>query len=212
MSHIILTNDYYLKTALSVILQQASAERKLCIVDIQSFSSLGVIFRLLKKKDLTEQHRLIFIGGTNVSSRVLEPLVTIYRKSCFIEFRQQLTEGRTHSLEYSLNHISHCRNLDMLSVIERKTLSALHDTNDASLAAEKLCLRSKTIYYYAHNIGAKRNLSSLMQVRQFVRSEFCLETVACHGMSHQNSSGTERIEDHECSSAIGPFQTQEEPV
>jgi hypothetical protein len=78
----------FLNKALSVILQQASPGRKVCVVDIESFRSLGAIFNLLKRKKLTEKHEMIFIGGKDVSSRVLEPLVTIYRKSCFMEFRR----------------------------------------------------------------------------------------------------------------------------
>ena len=93
MPHIILTKDVYLKKALSVILEQVSPARKLCIVDIESYRSLGAIFRLLKRKKLTDKHGLIFIGGKDVSSRVLEPLVTIYRKSCFMDFRKQLNDG-----------------------------------------------------------------------------------------------------------------------
>ena len=122
MSHMILTKDVYLKKALSVILEQVSPARKLCIVDIESYRSLGAIFRLLKRKKLTDKHGVIFIGGKDVSSRVLEPLVTIYRKSCFMEFRKQLNDGRTHSPQYALNHITCCRDLSLLSGQEKKTL------------------------------------------------------------------------------------------
>lgn len=94
MPHIILTKDVYLKKALSVILQQVPADRKLCIIDIESFRSLGAIFNILKRKLSTDNRQLIFIGGKNVSSRVLEPLVTLYRKSSFIDFRRQLISGR----------------------------------------------------------------------------------------------------------------------
>lgn len=120
MPHMILTKDVFLNKALSVILQQASHSRKVCIVDIESFRSLGAIYNLLKRKRLTEKHQVIFIGGKDVSSRVLEPLVSIYRKSCFMEFRKQLTSGRMHSPEYVLNHIARCRSLSMLSDQEKR--------------------------------------------------------------------------------------------
>lgn len=172
MPHIILTKDVFLNKALSVILQQASPSRKVCVVDIESFRSLGAISNLLKRKKLTEKHEMIFIGGKDVSSRVLEPLVTIYRKSCFMDFRKQLTGGRTYSSEYALNHIARCRSLSMLSEQEKKTLFALLDTDDTVAAARKIYLSPKTVYTYTNNIGQKLNLNSILQVRQFIHSEF----------------------------------------
>lgn len=172
MSHMILTKDIFLRNALSVMLQQAPATRKLCLIDIESFSSLGSIYRLLKRKNLSDGHRLIFIGGKDVSSRVLEPLVTIYRKSCFVEFRWQLVNGRTHTIDYALNHIANCRNLSMLTEKEKKTLFALLGTDDIEGASRKIFLSPKTIYTYTRNIGQKLNLKSILHVRQFVFSEF----------------------------------------
>lgn len=175
MPHMILTKDVFLNKALSVILEQVSPARKVCVVDIESFRSLGVIVRLLKRKKITEKHRLIFIGGRNVSSRVLEPLVTIYRKSCFMTFRKQLSDGKTHSLENTLNYIARCRNLSMLTLQEKKTLFALLDTGDTWAAARKIYLSPKTVYTYTNNIGQKLNLRSILQVRQFIHAEFELE-------------------------------------
>jgi len=178
MPHMILTKDVFLNKTLSVILEQVFPTRKVCVVDIESFRRLGAIVRLLKRKKLTEKHRLIFIGGKNVSSRVLEPLVTICRKSSFVEFRKQLTGGRTHSPEYALNHIARCRNLSMLTIKEKKTIFALLDTDDASAAAKKIHLLPKTIYTYTNNIGQKLNLNSILQVRQFINSEFKLARIS----------------------------------
>lgn len=184
MPHMILTKDVFLNKALSAILQQVSPGRKICIVDIESFRSLGAIFRLLKRKKLTDKHRLIFIGGKDVSSRVLEPLVTICRKSCFMEFRKQLTSGMTHSTEYALNNIAHCRSLSMLSVQEKKTLFALLETDDTRAAARKIYLSPKTVYTYTGRIGQKLNLSSILQVRQFIFSEFVLDAEIGEGVAH----------------------------
>ncbi|STB59401.1 Bacterial regulatory proteins, luxR family [Citrobacter freundii] len=175
MPHMILTKDVFLNKALSVILQQVSPARKLCIVDIESYRSLGAIVRLLKRKKLTERHRLIFIGGRDVSSRVLEPLVTLCRKSCFMTFRKQLTDGRTHSPENTLKYIARCRSLSMLTAQEKRTLFALLDTGDTWAAARKIYLSPKTVYTYTSNIGQKLNLRSILQVRQFIFSEFALD-------------------------------------
>lgn len=91
------------------------------------------------------------------------------------EFQKQLTDGRTHSHEYALRHIARCRDLSMLSFQEKRTLFALLDTDDTSEAARKIFLSPKTVYTYASNIGQKLNLSSILQVRQFIFSEFALE-------------------------------------
>ncbi len=182
MPHIILTKNVYLKKALSVILEQVSPARKLCIVDIESYRSLGAIFRLLKRKKLTDKHGLIFIGGKDVSSRVLEPLVTIYRKSCFMDFRKQLNDGRTHSPQYALNHIACCRDLSLLSGQEKKTLFALRDTDDTLAIARNIHLSPKTVYTYTSKIRQKFNLSSILQVRQFIFSEFVLDAETGEGL------------------------------
>ncbi|MGU3412528.1 LuxR C-terminal-related transcriptional regulator [Enterobacteriaceae bacterium C34A] len=172
MPHMILTKDVYLNKALSVILQQSSVDRRVCIVDIESFRSLGAILRVLKRKKLTEEQRLIFIGGKDVSSRVLEPLVTINRKSCYTEFRKQITDGRVCSPENTLNYIARFRSLSILSVRERKTLFALIEIYDTKEVAGKIQLSPKSVYGYISNIGKKLNLSSIIQVRQFIFSEF----------------------------------------
>lgn len=171
----ILTKDVFLNRSLSVILQQIPADRRVCVVDIESYRNLGAIFRLLKRKKLTENYRLIFIGGKDISSKVLEPLVTIYRKSCFMDYQKQLTGGRSHSPEYALNHIARCRSLCMLSVQEKKTLFALLETDDTWAAARKIYLSPKTVYTYTGKIGQKLNLRSILQVRQFIFSEFALD-------------------------------------
>ena len=184
MPHMILTKDVFLHNALSSILEHISPARRVCVVDIESFRNLGVIYRLLKRKKLTEKHRLIFIGGKDVSSRVLEPLVTIYRKSCFMTFRKQLTDGRTHSPEYALKYIARCRSLSMLSVQEKKTLFALLETGDTCAAARKIYLSPKTVYTYASNIGQKLNLRSILQVKQFIFSELILESETEEGTTN----------------------------
>lgn len=63
----------------------------------------------------------------------------------------------------------------MLSAQEKKTLLALLDTDDTSAAARKIHLSPKTIYTYTNNIGHKLNLNSILQVRQFIYTEFEFE-------------------------------------
>ncbi|EQA6227840.1 LuxR C-terminal-related transcriptional regulator [Enterobacter ludwigii] len=184
MPHMILTKDVFLNNALSVILEQVSPVRKLCIVDIESYRSLGAIVRLLNRKKLTERHRLIFIGGRDVSSRVLAPLVTLCRKSCFMTFRKQLTDGKTHSPENTLKYIARCRSLSMLTVQEKRTLLALLDTGDTWAAARKIYLSPKTVYTYTNKIGQKLNLRSILQVRQFIHAEFVLDAKTGAEVTH----------------------------
>ena len=172
MPHVILTKDSFLNSALSELLQEVPPNRKVCFVDIESYRSLSVIYRRLTRKNLTLSHRLIFIGGKDVSSKVLEPLVTVYRKSSLMEFRRQLIHGRTNRLEYAVNHIARCRSLVMLTAQEKRTLIALLETDDTNAAARRIYLSQKTVYTYTRSIGMKLNLSSILQVRQFIFSEF----------------------------------------
>jgi DNA-binding NarL/FixJ family response regulator len=176
MPHVILTKDSFLKTALSELLLEVPDSRKVCVVDIESYRSLGVIYRRLIRKNLPLSHRLIFIGGKDVNSRILEPLVTVYRKSCLKAFRWQLIHGRTNRPEYAVNHIARCRSLCMLTAQEKRTLFALLDTGDTNAAARQIYLSPKTVYTYTRNIGMKLNLSSILQVRQFIFSEFTVDT------------------------------------
>ncbi len=64
----------------------------------------------------------------------------------------------------------------MLTFQEKRTLFALLDTNDTRTAAVKIDLSPKTVYTYTRNIGQKLNLSSLLQVRQFIFSEYSVES------------------------------------
>ncbi|HDR2683370.1 TPA: hypothetical protein QCJ52_005042 [Enterobacter ludwigii] len=66
----------------------------------------------------------------------------------------------------------------MLTIKEKKTIFALLDTDDASAAAKKIHLLPKTIYTYTNNIGQKLNLNSILQVRQFINSEFKLARIS----------------------------------
>jgi DNA-binding NarL/FixJ family response regulator len=64
----------------------------------------------------------------------------------------------------------------MLTAQEKRTLFALLDTGDTNAAARQIYLSPKTVYTYTRNIGMKLNLSSILQVRQFIFSEFTVDT------------------------------------
>jgi Bacterial regulatory proteins, luxR family. len=63
----------------------------------------------------------------------------------------------------------------MLTAQEKRTLFALLDTDNTHATARKIYLSPKTVYTYVRNIGYKLNLRSILQVRQFVFSEFALD-------------------------------------
>ena len=99
-----------------------------------------------------------------------------------MDFRKQLNDGRTHSPQYALNHITCCRDLSLLSGQEKKALFALRDTDDTLAIARNIHLTPKTVYTYTSKIRQKFNLSSILQVRQFIFSEFVLDAETGEGL------------------------------
>lgn len=123
------------------------------------------------------------------------------------EFQKQLTDGRTHSHEYAISHIARCRDLSMLSFQEKRTLFALLDTDDTSEAARKIFLSPKTVYTYASNIGQKLNLSSILQVRQFIFSEFAQDAENAKSVTYWiPAKSTAQCPGHECGLACTSVQ------
>lgn len=178
MKNRVLTKDIYFCKALSVIAEQLPRSEPLCFIDIESFTSLGSICECLQRGGIHEGYRLMFIGGKGVCSRVLEPLVSVYRQCSLSAFKTQITTGRTYSPRYALRHMTHCRSLDMLTWAQKKVLFTLKETVDVNAAANIMCLSPKTLYTYSRQIGEKLNLNSLFQVRLFFFAEFAQERSA----------------------------------
>lgn len=172
MSHLIYTRDIFFHEALCCLVNSISCRKPLCIIDIDTFTGLREISLILQEKSVSERYRVILVGGKNVTSRILEPLVTLNRKSSLSEFRSQLAKGLTLCPDYILVYFIRCLHLKMLTSAERRVFRALTKTNDIYAASGIACLSAKTCYSHSRSIGEKLNLSTILQLRQFIFNDF----------------------------------------
>jgi hypothetical protein len=175
MSHRFLSKDIYLRTALAEITRFLPASKPFCIVDIESFSNLKEIGGAICNEGITEQYRLVFIGGYGVHSRVLKPLVALRRDAPVAEFSAKIKRRGAFTPQSALMYIEKYRQLRVLTRLERLTAYSIMHHADIHLAASFSNLSKGTLYAYSRQIGVKLNLASTLHVRQFLHVEYTEE-------------------------------------
>jgi hypothetical protein len=175
MAHCFLSKDIYLRTALAEITRFLPASKPLCIIDIESFSNLKEISGAIYNQEVTAQHKLVFIGGYGVHSRVLKPLVALSRNASIAEFSAKIRRRGAFSPQSALMYIEKYRQLRMLTRLERLTAYSIMHHADIHLAASFSNLSKGTLYAYSRQIGVKLNLASTLHVKQFLHVEYTEE-------------------------------------
>ena len=175
MSHLVLSDDIFLCRAITEIFNSVLSNRRLCIIDIKSYKSLGDLTTAIEDSVASDNYHFIFIGGNCINSKVLEPLVTVNRRSGYTEFRRQIESGHKHTLEHVKKYIEKRRSLKMLTRRERRTAYALRNTKDVISAARAVHQSPKTVYTRSQHIGEKLNLRSTLQVKIFLSTELTKE-------------------------------------
>lgn len=172
MSNFIFTGNVYFHLAVTCLLEERTDKRIYCIVDVDAFSCLDEMYRTLLTHDLTEAHNIIFIGGSSICSKILEPMTTLKRFSTANDFRALLDRRRHFSIKKATDYIDSYRQLKGLSRPERLAAYALRCAIDINQAAFLVHRSPKTIYHYSRSAGIKLNLRSTLQLRQYLEAEY----------------------------------------
>lgn len=172
MSNYIFTGNVYFRLAVTSLLEERSDSRLYCIMDIDSFSSLSEMYRTILTHDLTDAHRVVFIGGNGICSKILESITALKRASTVDDFRLALGRRKFFSIEKATSKIGSYRQLKGLNRPERLTAYALRCTDDIYQASFLVRRSPKTIYHYSRSIGNKFNLRTTLQLKKYLEAEY----------------------------------------
>ncbi|MFP2238518.1 hypothetical protein ACLEX4_08270 [Pseudescherichia vulneris] len=175
MSLIVLSGDILFSRgveALASMNEQDNAQ--LCIIDIESFSSLREVkYRILN--ELTTDYRLLFIKGRDMLSKVLSPLVSIPRWASVTEYSRHISEGKGYTLEQALTVVTNYRELRTLTALEIRAVCALRGQNSIPAVSPFLHCSTKAAYQRVTTIARKMNLGYGTQFQYFLHREYTLE-------------------------------------
>lgn len=174
MEYQVKTRDHYLRYALKDILPVTVSKKKVYIIDLASFHTLGELRACVKH--CGENGRYIFIGDERIYSRLLRPLISLSRKMSLNEYRKirhypglsYETVSRSLDRHLCMDGFTHKENSTVYSLL-------IHDSFIS--AAKYIGINPKSFYQRVNKLSKKLNISSRLQTQLYFRREFQPDSV-----------------------------------
>lgn len=171
MRHRICTKNNYIKIAFIHLLREIYPKTHVCIVDIDSYTSLSELLDEIDGIDLKANQYIYILKGMNIHSKVLSPLATFGRDDSLDDIKYLLKFGDPTAWPNLKRHLIMMLELSMMSNKEKQIARALAQHTDVLSVAKLANVNNKTIYNRISIIAGKLNLRHLNEVRMFVSSE-----------------------------------------
>ncbi|MEG5883765.1 hypothetical protein UXP46_00645 [Enterobacter ludwigii] len=172
MANLIVTDNSYLELALKQLCFNCNAQSDLLIIDLDSFHSLNDMMDLIRARNVNDDVRVCLLGACSVIFKVLIRYKPIRVNEGFNSFKYKITNSRFSTLlEIKLYIESICK-MSMFSNRQQQCLYALKTYREVNGISKATGLAVKTVYTIIRCAGEKINLTSLLQVRQFVSSNY----------------------------------------
>ena len=175
MEYQIETRDHYLRVALEDILPVTVSKKKVYIIDLASFHTLGEIKSYVK--DDGENSRYFFIGDKGIYSRLLTPLVSLSRKMSMNEYRKVIRHYPGLSAETVIRSLDYHLRMDGFTHRENSTVYSLLIHDSFTRAAKTMGITPKRFYQRVDILGKKLNLLNRLQTQLYFRREFLPDSV-----------------------------------
>lgn len=180
LSHIVLTQNYYMDFALNLMMHKLMPKRSCCFIDVDSFNSLGEITRAMYDANVSNDHAFFLLTGKNVCSEVLSDMSAFRLNNPFSmkdPFRELLkniktSQGKTYT--EVIARINAYRNLSMLTIREQQQFRLFAQYQSLKSISDLLNLSPKTLYSRERTIARKLGLSGSVQLRYFIQNEIYL--------------------------------------
>lgn len=169
------TNDQYFKIAALTICKNIFGKQSVCIVDLESFSSIRMLLERIEVHGDT--FSFVFISGKGIFSGVLGKLAAATKKTTVQEF--SLIIRKHNKLPYSsvISYLKSIKHLSMLTRREKITVYGVLIHSTLTGAANFIGITPQINYYRTMSIARKLNLKSSMHVQYFMNSEFTADDI-----------------------------------
>ena len=175
MEYKVETRDHYLRFALNAILPETVSKKKVYIIDLASFHTLGEIRTCVKHDG--ENGRYVFIGDEGIYSRLLHPLVSLSRKMTLNEYRKIIRHYPGLSYETVSRSLDRHLLMDGFTHWENSTVYSLLIHDSFISAAKHIGITPKSFYQRVDNLSKKLNMSNRLQTQLYFRREFLPDSV-----------------------------------
>ncbi len=185
MSIVVFSDDLFFARGVRALLaRNCQREEKICVIDIESFSSLHDIkYRILN--ELTAPYSIVFIRGHGILSMVLSLLESISRNAPVTEFKRHIKEVRRYTVDHTLAVLTFYRELRNLTHREISTACALRRYKSVPVISQRIHCSTKGAYQRVSTIAQKMNLKYGTQIQYFLHSEYTQEELQQMDDMHQ---------------------------
>lgn len=166
----VITNNSYLRISLDAFIKNSELKKNVCIIDIDSYTSICSIYNILKINKDSESYSHYLIKGDRVNSFVLSSATLIRKNDSFQTLLNKISRYPGHCYNDVLNILSTYISLSILSDQERLIFHQLKIENEIRQIAINLNLPIKSVYRSISSIGKKLNLTSIFSIRIFAKS------------------------------------------
>lgn len=176
MTFAIETNDQYFKIASSIICKKIIGQKSVCIVDLESFTSIRMLIERIKAYG--DKFSFVFISGKGMISSMLEKMAAATKKTTAEDFSIIIIK-KHNKIPYSsvISYLKSIKHLSMLTPREKKSVYGVLVHSTLSGAASFIGVTPRINYQRTENIARKLNLKSSMHVHYFMNSEFSIDDI-----------------------------------
>lgn len=175
MEYQVETRDHYLRVALKDILTETGSKKKVYIIDLASFRTLGELRSCIRNHG--ENGRYIFIGDEGIYSRLLRPLVSLSRKTSLNEYRKIIRHYPGLSYETVSQSLDRHLRMDGFTHRENSTVYSLLIHDSFISAAKHIGINPKSFYQRVDKLSKKLNICGRLQTQLYLRREFLPDSV-----------------------------------
>ena len=170
-SCLIISNNSYLKLALTWQLQRWPVKQKTIFVDVNSFERLIKMVLDLNEAGVSNDDRICFIGRSCTNFLILSPFNPVSLRQPMYRLKSAFLQGILPRYSEVKKLITSHQKLSMMSLRQQMCLDALKKYGEIERASSLTGLPKKTFYSIIRTAGFKLNLQSLRQLREFIINE-----------------------------------------
>lgn len=175
MTYFIETKNHYLRLALEELLAHHRGYPYTCIIDVSSFCSIMEIISCVRRHHRVS--RFVFIGGTDIYSRALSPLISIESRLSVLESLDLICQGQGATYHETMDFLRSYRCMANYSRRDKITIYGMLISNTLMGAALEIGICPKLFYHRVDSLVKKLNMLSRLQAHQFFYREYPAEFV-----------------------------------
>jgi len=178
MKHKLITDNNYLNIALDDLLSEFHGKNELCIIDCDSFESFSDLLNMIRKYNIKNTLKVIFIGKPGIYSSMLEGFVSFGYDLTANELREIILERKCKlaNVELLVEQLISCSTFEALSQ-KQLQICLLCCRFKVHRVANMLKMTAKNVQQTVNISMRKMNLKSMTHLCYFMMKERGFEEV-----------------------------------